>query len=179
MEYCVTFKPLNLYTIKPLNDQMNNWLRFCFKVFMKPIFLIAAILFSASAFSQDTSSVTVHKDPRIELLVKKQIQINEETSREGRRIGKGYRLLVINTNKRDEAVDAKTKVYTFFPELKSYLIYQSPYFKLKVGNFKDRKEAEEYKERLMKYFPRGVFIMNDTTEIKLDADKGTETVGRN
>jgi hypothetical protein len=146
---------------------------------MKKIFFILAILFSAAVFSQDTSSVTVHKDPRIELLVKKQIQINEETSREARRVGKGYRLLVINTNKRDEAVEAKTKVYTFFPELKSYLIYQSPYFKLKVGNFKDRKEAEDYRKRLQKYFPKGVFIMNDTIEIKLDADKGPETVGRN
>ncbi|HET9434894.1 MAG TPA: SPOR domain-containing protein, partial [Chitinophagaceae bacterium] len=127
---------------------------------------------------QDTSSVIIHKDPRIDLLVKKQIQINEETSREARRVGRGYRLLVINTNKRDEAVAAKSKVYTFFPELKSYLIYQSPYFKLKVGNFKDRKEAEEYRERLQKYFPKGVFIMNDTIEIRLDKDKETEVVTR-
>ena len=142
--------------------------------------------FSFNAFSQDTTwrkttdtpSVIIHKDPRIDLLVKKQIQINEETSREARRVGRGYRLLVINTNKRDEAVAAKSKVYTFFPELKSYLIYQSPYFKLKVGNFKDRKEAEDYRERLQKYFPRGVFIMNDTIEIKLDKDREIETVTR-
>ena len=145
---------------------------------MNKIFLVAVVFFSVSAFSQDTSSVIIHKDPRIDLLVKKQIQINEETSREARRVGRGYRLLVINTNKRDEAVAAKSKVYTFFPELKSYLIYQSPYFKLKVGNFKDRKEAEEYRERLQKYFPKGVFIMNDTIEIRLDKDKETEVVTR-
>ena len=125
----------------------------------------------------DTNSVIVHKDARIDLLIKKQIQINEETSREARRIGKGYRLLVVNTNKRDEAVATKTKVYTFFPELKSYLIYQSPYFKLKVGNFKERKEAEEWRERLQKYFPKGVFIMNDTIEVK--PEKEIETVSRN
>ena len=152
---------------------------------MNKIFLITGLLFSFTAFSQDTtwhktadtSSVIVHKDPRIDLLVKKQIQINEETSREARRIGKGYRLLVINTSKRDEAAAAKTTVYTFFPELKSYLLYQAPYFKLKVGNFKDRKEAEDYRERLQKYFPKGVFIMNDTIELKLD--KEAETVSRN
>lgn len=144
--------------------------------------LIALLFVSIRAFGQDTtlvdtSSIIVHKDPRIDLLVKKQIQINEETSREGRRIGRGYRVLVINTNKRDEAVAAKTKVYTYFPELKSYLIYQSPFYKLKVGNFKERKEAEEYLERLRKYFPQGVYIMNDTIELKLD--KETETVSRN
>lgn len=146
---------------------------------MNKILLVVAVSFSLSAFSQDTSSVIIHKDPRIDLLVKKQIQINEETSREARRVGRGYRLLVINTNKRDEAVAAKSKVYTFFPELKSYLIYQSPYFKLKVGNFRDKKEAEDYRERLQKYFPRGVFIMNDTIEIKLDKDKESEVVSRN
>jgi hypothetical protein len=109
--------------------------------------------------------------------VKKQIQINEETTREARRVGKGYRLLVINTNNREEAAAAKTKVYTYFPELKSYLLYQAPFFKLKVGNFKDKKEAEDYQQRLQKHFPKGVFIMNDTIEIKLD--KEAETVSRN
>ena len=147
--------------------------------------LIAILFISIKSFGQDTipvrpadtNSITIHKDPRIDLLVKKQAQINEETSRESRRMGKGYRLLVVNTNKRDEAVAAKTKVYTYFPELKSYLIYQSPFYKLKVGNFKERKEAEEYLDRLKKYFPQGVFIMNDTIELKLD--KETETVSRN
>ena len=152
---------------------------------MNKIFLIAALLFSLNSFSQDTilhrpadsSSVIVHKDPRIDLLVKKQIQINEETTRESRRVGKGYRLLVINTNNRDEATAAKTKVYTFFPELKSYLLYQAPYFKLKVGNFKDKKEAEAYQKKLQKYFPDGVFIMNDTIEVNLE--KEIETISRN
>ena len=146
---------------------------------MNKILLIGVLFFSMNSFSQetDTSTVIVHKDPRIDLLVKKQIQINEETTRDARRIGKGYRLLVINTNNRDEATAAKTTVYTFFPELKSYLLYQAPYFKLKVGNFKEKKEAEDYQKRLQKYFPKGVFIMNDTIEIKLDKD--AETVSRN
>ena len=145
---------------------------------MNKFLLVSALFFSFNSFSQDTTlnrsidtpSVIVHKDPRLDLLVKKQIQINEETSREARRVGKGYRLLVINTNNRDEATAAKTKVYTFFPELKSYLLYQAPFFKLKVGNFKEKKEAEEYQQRLQKYFPKGVFIMNDTIEIKLETD---------
>ena len=152
---------------------------------MKSLIAIITLFISSNLLAQDTTwrkavdttAVIVHKDSRIDLLIKKQIQINEETSREARRIGKGYRLLVVNTNKRDEAVAAKTKVYTFFPELKSYLIYQSPYFKLKVGNFKERKDAEEDRERLQKYFPKGVFIMNDTIEVK--PEKEIETVSRN
>jgi hypothetical protein len=141
---------------------------------MKFIFCFIILFYSAGIFAQDTTwtkntdsnSVVIHKDSRLDLLVKKQAQINDESSRNAKRTAKGFRLLVINTNRRDDALAAKTKVYTYFPELKAYLIYQSPYFKLKVGNFKDRKEAEEYQQRLKNYFPNGVFIMNDIIEIK-------------
>lgn len=138
---------------------------------MKPIFFLPVLLITAQLLAQDTpaadsNSVIVHKDARIELLMNKQAQINEESSRDARKMGKGYRLLVIRTNNRDEAISAKTKLYTYFPELKSYLWHQSPYYNVKAGNFKDRKEAEDYQRRLNLYFSKGVFIMNDTVELK-------------
>lgn len=140
---------------------------------MKTILFLSSLLLSTSLLAQtgdtaDSNSVIVHKDPRIELLVTKQAEINEATSRDSRRTGKGYRLMIISTNKRDEAIAAKTVVYTYFPELKAYLWHQSPYYKLKAGNFKDRKEAEVYQQKLNVYFPKGVFIMNDIVELKLD-----------
>jgi len=144
---------------------------------MRYLFCLVLYLLSVSAFSQsgntvvdDSSSVIVHKDQRLDLLIKKQIEINEETSRNARRSAKGFRLLVVNTNKREDAIEAKTTVYTYFPELKGYLLYQSPYFKLKVGNFKDRKDAEAYQKKLNDYFPKGVFVINDIIEVKLDKD---------
>jgi hypothetical protein len=143
---------------------------------MKFLFSILSLVLSLSLLAQDSTrvklisdsgSVVVHRDPRLDLLIKKQSQINEETSRDSRKSGKGFRLMIINTNKRDEALAAKAKVYSHFPELKAYLSYQSPYFKLKVGNFKDRKDAEAYQNKLNIYFPKGVFIMNDIIEMKL------------
>lgn len=143
---------------------------------MKKIIFLIAILFSLQSMAQDTawkktadsSSVIIHKDPRLELLVNKHIQINEVTSRDTRRIVKGFRLLIISTNSREEAIAAKTKVYTYFPELKAYLWHQSPYYKVKAGNFQDRKDAEAYQKRMNIYFPKGVFVMNDIVEVKLD-----------
>ncbi len=139
------------------------------------VFCFLIITFTSSAQdggwkNSDTNSVIIHKDPRIDSLIKKQAEINEETTRNARKVAKGFRLLVINTNKRDDAIAAKTTVYTYFPELKAYLIYQSPYFKLKVGNFKDRKEAEEYQKKLNRFFPKGVFIMSDIIEVKPDPE---------
>ena len=140
---------------------------------MKKIVFFAAVLISFNAFAQDTTAVVnntvvIHKDPRLDLLVTKQAQINEETSRDSRKTTKGFRLMIISTNNRDEAISAKTKVYTYFPELKAYLWHQSPYYKVKAGNFKDRKEAEAYQKKLNVYFANGVFIMNDIVEVKPD-----------
>lgn len=140
---------------------------------MKKLTLFIAILISAQVMGQDSTwrkngdsnSVIVHKDSRLDLLIKKQIQINEETSRNARKSAKGFRLMIISTNNREEAISAKTKVYTYFPELKAYLWHQSPYYKLKAGNFKDRRSAEDYQQRLKTYFPRGVIIMNDIVDL--------------
>jgi hypothetical protein len=134
------------------------------------LFSLVSIGMSAQQLTSDTSSVVIHKDSRIDLLVKKQAEINEETTRNARRVTKGFRLLVVNTNKRDEAISAKAKLYQYFPELKSYLLYQSPYFKLKAGNFKERKDAESYQKKLNAFFPKGVFVMNDMIEVKPDKD---------
>lgn len=134
---------------------------------MKFLFtLVSVSLFSFLHAQVDTASVVVHKDPRIDLLVKKQASINTITKNSYARTMKGYRLMVMNTNKRNEAIAAKTKVYTYFPELKAYLVYQSPFFRLKAGNFKTREEAEKYKKQMTPLFPKGVFVMNDTIEVK-------------
>jgi hypothetical protein len=145
------------------------------KIFPILFFSLAVMTVQAQTAKVDTASVIVHKDPRIDLLVKKQAQINEATTRESRKTAKGYRLLVINTNKRDEAIAAKTRIYTYFPELKAYLIYQSPYFKVKVGNFKDRKEADDFRKELTRHFPKGVFIINDIIEIKPEKNREEES----
>lgn len=143
---------------------------------MKMIFSLALLLLAFGSQAQidstlkklvtDSNTIVIHRDPRLDQLIKKQAQINEVSSRDSRRIVKGFRLMVITTPNRDEAIAAKTKVYTYFPELKPYMWHQSPYYKLKVGNFRERKDAEAYQKKLNAYFPKGVFIMPDKVEVK-------------
>jgi len=147
---------------------------------MRIILLVFLVVVMKTTFSQEnttsippnqTTAVIVHKDPRIDILVKKQSSINTAVKKASARSMRGYRLMIINTNKRNEAIDAKTKIYTYFPELKAYLSYQSPYFKLRAGNFKTRDEAEKYRKMMTTMFPKGVFILNDIIEIKPEKEK--------
>lgn len=144
---------------------------------MRFSFLLLVLLLAGAAGAQETPvidtgrSVIVHADPRAVALVKKQAAINAAIKRTTTRTMPGYRLLVINTNKREEAIAAKTKVYTHFPDQKAYLVYQTPYFKLKAGNYKTRQEAERYRKDFLVLFPKGVFIINDTIEARPDEEQ--------
>lgn len=145
---------------------------------MKIFLLIIAMAVLGPVFSQDRAaadtlsrSVVVHKDPRVDLLVKRQAATNAAIKKSSARTAKGYRLMVMSTNKRDEAISAKSQLYSYYPDLKSYLIYQSPFFKLKVGNFKTRDEAEKYRKSMAPLFPKGVFIINDVIEVKPEKEE--------
>jgi len=133
------------------------------------LILISLLLWITKISAQDSSaSVVVNKDPRIDLLVNKQIEINEITTRNSRRAAPGFRILVISSNDRNKVIDAKTKMYREFPELKAYMMYNSPFFRLKVGNFRERTDAEEYLSRIQRLYPTGVYIVPDTIEIRPD-----------
>lgn len=142
---------------------------------MKSLFTLFFLIVALSSYSQtgnpenitDTSNfVVIHKDPRLDLFVKKQAEVNKITGVDNRKTDKGYRILIISTNNREEAIEAKAKIYTYFSELKAYLWYQSPYFRVKAGNFKDKQTADKYKNKLGAYFPKGVFVMKDIVEQK-------------
>jgi hypothetical protein len=143
-------------------------------LFLIGLFAVKAGWAQLAVSDTSASMVVVHKDPRIDLLVKKQAANNLAIKRANARTAQGYRLLVLNTNKREEAIAAKTKIYTNFPELKAYLIYQSPYFKLKAGNFRTREEAKQYQKNLSVYFPKGVYIINDIIEVKPEKEESME-----
>lgn len=135
------------------------------KIFLSLLFI--CISFSVSAQQTGTQgSVIVHKDPRLDMLVKKQIEINEYTTRDNRRTAKGFRIQVINTRDRNEAISAKTKMLQLFPDQASYILYNAPFFKLKMGNFKTRPEAEQVLRKVIRHYPNGTFIINDVIEVK-------------
>ena len=146
---------------------------------MKTFLLLAGLALSQMVSAQDKPSdtgtkapaVVIRKDPRVDVLVRKQAATNAAIKKSTTRTAKGYRLMVVNTNKRDEAIAAKSKLNTYYPDLKSYLVYQSPFFKVKVGNFKTREEADKYRKSMNTLFPKGVFVVNDTIEIKPEREE--------
>ena len=60
------------------------------------------------------------------------------------RYAPGYRIQVYVGNQRQQAEEAKMLISQNFPELNPYLSYNQPTYKLKVGDFMRRMDAERY-----------------------------------
>ena len=134
-------------------------------------FLFVSLLFfvQRSWAQADTSGVVVTKDPRIDMLVSRQIAANELATRESRRNVPGFRIQVMNTPDRNKIYDAKAKVYEQFPDWKPYVLYQAPNYKLRVGDFKTEDEANAALQQLQqsKLFPDGIYVIHAIIELKL------------
>lgn len=128
---------------------------------MKYLTIIFTLCLS-SAFAQ----VEVEKDFRVDLLLKKQEELNKKAWVENNRSGPGFRIVVINTNDRQIALDVKTRLMRDFPEHKTYLLYQAPNFKIHFGNFRMKKEADAMKIQLAKFFTNNLIIVPTTVEYK-------------
>lgn len=131
------------------------------KYFFITIFICCTMIPAIQA--QDT--IIVHKDARIDILADKQAGINKVTARmNANGQFKGYRLQVLNTRNRDDAFKAKATVLENFPSEKVYVLYQSPYFKVRVGNFVTREEAENLKKQLSGYGSLSAYVIEDLIE---------------
>jgi hypothetical protein len=144
---------------------------------MKHLFFVTTLLFiSINLMAQTTGSVSVYKDPRIDILLKKQAEVNDLSTRNSakRRSANGFRLLVVSAINRNDAIAARTKVLMNFPELKAYMFHQAPYFKVTAGNFLNRNDALAYQKKMTPFFPSGVFVINAVIEVKPEEAEAKE-----
>ncbi len=110
-------------------------------------------------------SIIVRRDPRVDWLVQQQAAANRFSAQfTATGLRKGYRIQVISTPRRDEAFRIKSELLARFPDEKSYVLYQSPNFKTRIGNFISKEDAEKMKAVLNKQYPRGVYIVEDGIE---------------
>jgi hypothetical protein len=78
---------------------------------------------------------------------------------------KGYRIMIYNGPDRKKAMEAKNTFSKLFSSYRSYMSYNVPSYKIKVGDFEDRAEAGTLLRQVNKLFPTS-FIVPDIVTIK-------------
>lgn len=144
------------------------------------IILLAGCTANASAQNStaDTTvygTVSVSKDKRIDILGDKMYAYNVALAK-NIRSGKGFRLMLLSTNDRNVAMNLRSRLLQMYPEHKVYMAYQTPFIKIKMGNFVDKTDAEKLKKQLLaqKLVTGNIYVLPETIEIKPEADDDDE-----
>ena len=150
-----------------------------YRFFLTGFFLISChICFAQMVRDTMAGGIVVVKDYRYDLLSNKKAEINKKANL-ARTPVKGFRLQIMNTTSRSEALDAKAKMLALYPEHKLYLSYQAPYFKLRMGNFKEQAEAAAFKKEINNLFPKGITVIPSQIEYKPAKEDEKETTTNN
>lgn len=117
--------------------------------------------------AQIGKSVHVKRDPRVDKLVEKQIEINLLSAQGRIVIEQGYRLLVVSTNKRDQAMEVRSVLLKEYPDHKTYMSYQAPNFKVHFGNFKTYRDADRIRMEMSRFISTTILIIPSKIELRV------------
>lgn len=112
----------------------------------------------AQEVRKDSGSVTIYQDKLVDELIQKQVKLNEAGNSQD-----GYRIQIFSdsgNNSKAKAQAAMDEYLAKHPEMKAYLVFKSPNYKVKVGDFRNKLDAIRYLNEISADFPNA-FIISD------------------
>lgn len=116
------------------------------------LLLITTILYSQDIIIEN-NGVTITINKKIDSLIKlrcfKKLEYN---------MIPGWRVQLDFSNDKNKLMKTRDKFITYHPKIETYLTFDAPYWKLVVGNFPERNEAEKLVKEIRPHY-EGIFIL--------------------
>lgn len=116
------------------------------------VFFSIMTLITINSFAQK-AKLTIINDAYLDTAIQKNIDKNKIAN-----VIDGYRIQLFSGSERNNANALKTKFLKLYPETPAYLIYQQPYFKLRVGDYRTKIEAQQIFYKLQDDFGQVIII---------------------
>lgn len=88
----------------------------------------------------------------------------------------GFRVQVYAGNSRQQALQIRTDVLAANPDFAAYLIYKQPTFRVRVGDFKTRYEAQKLLNELKSIYPASFIVPDEVLVNPVLAPKPVEPI---
>ncbi|MDP9080390.1 MAG: SPOR domain-containing protein [Bacteroidota bacterium] len=114
-----------------------------------------AIFLPTLASAQTRGTVQVVKDPLIDTLIAKRPSLGKNIAAGGGAedgSSSGYRVQIFFGSSRQAAYNAQAKFNEEYPELRTYISYSEPNFKVRAGDFRTRLEAQKLVQEIRPMF---------------------------
>lgn len=139
----------------------------------KIIFIISLSLFIQKTQAQlslikgdSTSTINLYGDERLKVIEKKYHSKHTTTTKKIKVAPtKGFRIQIYNGADRTLANNIKKTFVQSFPGYRSYLLFAHPNYRIRVGDFKDRNDANSLLQTLKSLYPNSM-IVNDVINAK-------------
>lgn len=115
-------------------------------------FCCSALMLLASNLHAQTADVTVNQDPKFEQLLNEKRRINSSIT-----VGDRYKIQIFN----GDSETSRKALIDFRREFTNYdatIVFSTPSYKVWVGNFKTRIEAERNLAQLLGRYPSAFLI---------------------
>jgi SPOR domain len=130
------------------------------KILIAKIILLLLVVPVMKTVAQDKGTgkgnVQIIQDEKVDLLVSKHIQINQN-----RKGIEGFRIQIFF----DSGNNSKTKAESIYegfkakyPEMGAYLSFKSPNYKVRVGDFRTRLDAQRFLNEIITEYPNAWII---------------------
>lgn len=125
------------------------------------IILLVCSAHMLSAQYMDSEIVVIHSDPQIEQLLDLHIDYNKKFPSID-----GYRIQLLMQAGNTALEEANKMKYGFeekYPQIKTYITFKEPYYRLRIGDYRSRLEAMEFLEILKRSYPQAWVIKDKIT----------------
>jgi hypothetical protein len=129
---------------------------------IKKIFFTGLLLVTASLYSQEVttynkdSSVAITRDSKFDEVVAKQKELNIASPTMS-----GYRIQIYFGGIRQKASETKLDFASKYPDMSAYITYQQPNFKVRIGDFRSRFEAQKFLKEIDGMYPTSFIVPDD------------------
>jgi hypothetical protein len=118
-------------------------------------FLLGNLMKLSAQDKSGDAKLEIIQDHRIDSMLKRQIALNGF-----KKTISGFRVQIYSGQQRNKANELRGEFNSVYSDMPSYLLYQQPNFKVRVGDFRSRLEAYKFMRSLQTQFSNS-FIVND------------------
>ena len=119
--------------------------------------------------AQTRGKVEVDKNPKVDSLIGNYL-VGGKAGNGNTASSDGFRVQIFSGSNRKSAYAAQSKFLDKYPAVPAYVTYREPNFKVHVGDYRSRLEAEKMMDDLKDYFA-GLFIIEEKINLpKLDTE---------
>ncbi len=126
--------------------------------------LVITLLFAltfVSGHGQQNGYLHIIQDPAIDSLLMLNRKIYLQLTEREQGFMDGYRIQIFMESGNDAIEHAEEVIEKFhrdYPHIKAYLTYRQPYYRVRIGDFRDRLEAEGFLRRISRSYGQAFVV---------------------